>query len=198
MLKRIKGRSRIEGAAPARKVEGQDTTPGPVPVEHDFTGEEPELVKEDLAGGESGPSAEDLQDGRAGQGTTRGLEHQMKTDEFQAFISRLSMAERLRVLGLPELHAVSSPVKTPSIRSAVELSKEDPVSDARSRGNFRSAEDDNSFHDAPRNFSNMGGAEFRAPPVITRGEQAAQAMQERAISPAAAQDKTAAARARLA
>ena len=58
MLKRIKGRSWIEGAAPARKVEGQDTTPGPVSVEQSFAGEEPELVEEDLAGGESGPSAE--------------------------------------------------------------------------------------------------------------------------------------------
>ena len=72
------------------------------------------------------------------------------------------------------------------------------MSDALSRGNFRSAEGDNSFHAAPRNFSNMSCADFRAPPVITRGEQAAREMQERAISPAAAQDKTAAARARLA
>ena len=55
---RIGGRSRIDGAVPARKVEGQDTTPGPVPVEKDFAGEEPEPVDEDLAGGESRPSAE--------------------------------------------------------------------------------------------------------------------------------------------
>ena len=108
------------------------------------------------------------------------------------------MSERLRVQGLPELHAVSSPVKTPSIRSAVELFKEDPVSNALSRGFFRSAEGENSFHTAPRNFFNLGRAEFHAPPVITREEQAAREMQERAISPAAAQDKTAAARARLA
>ena len=40
--------------------------------------------------------------------------------------------------------------------------------------------------------------EFDAPPVITRKERAAREMQERAISPAAAQDKTAAASARLA
>ena len=198
MLKSIKGRSRIEGAAPARKVEEQDTTPEPVSVEQDFAGEEPEPVEEDLADGESGPLAEDLRDGLAEQGTTRGLKHQVKIDQFQAFISRLPMAERFRVLGLPELHAVSSPVKTPSIRSAAELSKEDPVSDALSRGKFRSGEGDNSFHAAPRNFSNLGRAEFHAPPVITRGDQAAREMQERAISPAAAQAKTAAASARLA
>ncbi|CAM9903172.1 unnamed protein product [Ascophyllum nodosum] len=166
ILQRIKGRSRIEGAAPARKAEGQDTTPGPALVEQDFAGEEPEAVEEDFAGGDSRPSAEDRPDGLAEHGTTRGLEHQMKIDQFQAFISRLPMAERLRVLGLPELHAVSPPVKTPSIRSAVELSKEDPVSDALPRGNFHSAEGDNSFHAAPRNFSNLGRAEFHAPPVI--------------------------------
>ena len=152
MLKGIRGRSRIEGATPARKVEEQDTTPGRVSVEQDFAGEEPEPVEEDLAGGESGSSAEDLRDGLAEGGTTRGLEHQVKMDQFQAFISRLPMAERLRVLGLPELHAVSSPVKTPSIQGAVELSKADPAFDALSRGNFRPTKGDNSFHAAPRNF----------------------------------------------
>ena len=91
MLQRIKGRSRIEGAASARKADGQDTTPGPVSVEQDFAGEEPEAVEEDLAGGESGASAEDRPDGLAEQGTTRGFEHQIKNDQFQAFISRLSM-----------------------------------------------------------------------------------------------------------
>ena len=195
-LQRIIGRNRIEGAAPARKAEGLDTTPAPASVELDFAGEEPEAVEEDLAGGESG--SPDRPDRLAEHGTTRGLEHQVKIDQFQAFISRLPMAERLRVLGLPELHAVSPPVKTPSIRSAVELSKEDQVSDALPRGNFRSAEGDNSFHAAPRNFSNLGRAEFHAPPVITRGGQAAREMQERAISPAVAQDKTAVASARLA
>ena len=49
LLKRIKGR--IDGAVPARKVEGQDTTPGPASAEQDFAGEEPEAVVEDLAGG---------------------------------------------------------------------------------------------------------------------------------------------------
>ena len=191
-LQRINGRNRIEGAALARKAEGLDTTPGPASVELDFAGEEPEAVEEDPAGGESGPSAEDRPDGLAKHCTTRGLEHQVKIDQFQAFISRLSMAERLRVLGLPELHAVSPPVKTPSIRSAVALSKEDQVSDALPKGNFRSAEGDNSFHAPPRNFSNLGRAEFHAPPVITRGGQAAREMQERAISPAVAQDETAA------
>ena len=58
MLKRIEGRNRIEDAAPARKIEGQHTTPGPAPVEQDFAGEEPEAADEDLAGGESRPSAE--------------------------------------------------------------------------------------------------------------------------------------------
>ena len=88
---RIGGRSRIDGAVSASKVEGKDTTPGPVSVEQDFAGEEPEAVEEDLAGGESGLSAEDRPDELAEHGTTRGLEHQVKIDQFQAFISRLSM-----------------------------------------------------------------------------------------------------------
>ena len=87
LLKRIKGR--LDGAVPARKVEGQDTTAGPASAEQDFAGEEPEAVVEDLAGGE--PSAEDSPDGLAEQGATRGLEHQVNIDQFQAFISRLSM-----------------------------------------------------------------------------------------------------------
>ena len=86
MLKRIRGRSRIEGVTPARKVEERDTTPGRVSVEQDFAGEKPEPVEEDLAGGESGSSAEDLRDGLAEQGTTRGLEQKVKIDQFQAFI----------------------------------------------------------------------------------------------------------------
>ncbi|CAN0328568.1 unnamed protein product, partial [Ascophyllum nodosum] len=69
LLKRIKGR--LDGAVPARKVEGQDTTAGPASAEQDFAGEEPEAVVEDLAGGESGPSTEDSPDGLAEQGTTR-------------------------------------------------------------------------------------------------------------------------------
>ena len=76
LLKRIKGR--LDGAVPARKVEGQDTTAGPASAEQDFAGEEPEAVVEDLAGGEPGPSTEDSPDGLAEQGATRGLEHQVK------------------------------------------------------------------------------------------------------------------------
>ena len=122
----------------------------------------------------------------------------MKIVQFQAFISRLSMAERLRVLGLPELHAVSSPVKTPSIRSAVELSKEDPVSDALSRGNFRSAEGDNSFHAAPRNFFESGSCGIPCPSCDnSRGISCTGSAGTRDL-PSAAQDKTAAASARLA
>ena len=104
MLSRIGGRSRIEGAVPARRVEEQDTNPEPVSVEQDFAGVEPEPVEEDLAGREPGPSAEDLHDGLAEHGTTCGLEHQVKIDQFKPSIPRPSMAERLRVLGLPELH----------------------------------------------------------------------------------------------
>ena len=89
LLKRIEGR--LDGAVPARKVEGQDTTAGPASAEQDFAGEEPEAVVEDLADGESGPSTEDSPDGLAEQGTTRGLEHQVKIVQVQAFISRLSM-----------------------------------------------------------------------------------------------------------
>ena len=87
LLKRIKGR--LDGAVPARRVEGQVATAGPASTEQDFAGEEPEAVVEDLAGGE--PSAEDSPDGLAEQGTTRGLEHQVKIDQFQAFLLRLSM-----------------------------------------------------------------------------------------------------------
>ncbi|CAN0455587.1 unnamed protein product [Ascophyllum nodosum] len=180
-LQRIIGRNRIEGAAPARKAEGLDTTLGPASAGLNFAGEEPEAVEEDFAGGESGPSAEDRPDGLAKRGSTRGLEHQVKIDQFQAFISRLPTAERLRVLGLPELHAVSPPAKTPSIRSAVELSKEDQVSDALPRGNFRSAEGDNSFHAATRNFSNLGRAESM-PSCDNSRRTSCTEMQERAIS----------------
>ena len=80
LSKGIKGR--LDGAVPARKVEGQDTTPGPASVELDFAGEEPEAVEEDLADGQSGMSTEDSPDGLAEQGTTRGLEHQVKIDQF--------------------------------------------------------------------------------------------------------------------
>ena len=79
---RIGGRSPIEGSIPAGKVGRQDATPEPVSTMHDFAGGEPE------------PSAEDFRDGLAEQGTAGGLEHQVKIDQFQAFISGLSMAER--------------------------------------------------------------------------------------------------------
>ena len=122
----------------------------------------------------------------------------MKIDQFQAFISRLSMAERLRVLGLPEVYAVRPPVKTPSILSAVELFKENPGSGALSRGNFPSAAGKRPFSAASRKFADLGRVKFRAPPVMTREEQVARETQERKISPAAAQDKTEAASARFA
>ena len=86
LLERIKGR--LDGAVPARKVEGQDTTAEPVSAEQDFAGEEPEAVVEDLAGGE--PSAEDSPDGLAEQCTTW-ARASGKIVQFQAFISRLSM-----------------------------------------------------------------------------------------------------------
>ena len=115
-------RSRIEDAVPVSRVEGQDTTPELVSVEHGFAGGKPETVEEDLAGGELEPSAEDFRNGLAEQDTAGGLEHQVKIDQLQPFIARLSTAERPRVLGLPEVHAVRPPVKTLSIQSAVELS----------------------------------------------------------------------------
>ena len=196
--RKIGGRSRIEGAAPARRVEGQDITPEHVSAEQDFAGEEPEPDGENFTGGEPGPSAEDSCDGLAEQDTAGRLKHQVKIDKFQAFISRLSMAERLRVLGLPEVQAVRLPVKTPSIRSAVELSKENPGSGALSRENFRSAAGGRSFNAASRKFSNLGSVEFHAPPVMTREEQVARETQELEIPPAAAQDKAEAASARFA
>ena len=182
MSSRIEGRSRIEGAASARRVKEQDITPEPVSVEQDFAGEESELVGEDFVGEEPGPSAKDFSAG--------GLEHQVKVDQFQAFITRLSRAERLRVLGLPELHGGRPPVKTFSVQSAVELSKESTGSGAQSRRNFRSGEGENSLHAASCNFSNLGPVKFHAPPVKTREELVARDTQERETSPAAAQDKT--------
>ena len=191
-------RSRIEDAVPVSRVEGQDTTPEPVSVEHDFAGGRPETAEEALAGGELELSAEDFRDGLAEQDTAGGLEHQVKIDQLQTFIARLSMTERLRVLGLPEVHAVRPPVKTPSIRSAVELSEENPRPGALPRGSFRSAAGGHSFNAASRKFSNLGPVEFHAPPVMTREEQVARETQEREIPPAAAQDKTEAASARFA
>ena len=137
---RIGGRSPIKGSTPAGKVGGQNATPEPVLAMHDFAGGEPE------------PSAEDFLDGLAEQGTAGGLEYQVKIDQFQAFISGFSMAERFRVLGLPEVHAVRPPVKTPSVRSALELSQENPGSCALSRGNFRPAAGGPPFGTASRKF----------------------------------------------
>ena len=73
-------RSRIEDAVPVSRVDGQDTTPEPVSVEHGFAGGKPETVEEDLAGGELEPSAEDFRDRLAEQDTAGGLEHQVKID----------------------------------------------------------------------------------------------------------------------
>ena len=163
MSSRIGGRSRIEGAVPARRVKGQDTTPEPVSVEQDFAGEDPESVEEDFARGEPEPSAEDFCDGLSEQDTAGGLEHQVNNDQFQAFISRLSMAERLRVLGVPEVHAVRPPVKTPSIRSAVELSNENPGSGSLPRGKFLSAAGGCPFSAATRKFAIFCPVKFHAP-----------------------------------
>ena len=51
------------------------------------------LSGEDFAGREPGSSAEDLRDGLAEKDTTCRLEHHVKNDQFQAFISRVSTAE---------------------------------------------------------------------------------------------------------
>ena len=83
-------RSRIEGAVPAGWVEGNDATPEPVSIEEDFAGEEPE------------PVARDFRDRLVEQDTIGWHVHQVKIDQFQAFISGLSMVERFRVLDLPE------------------------------------------------------------------------------------------------
>ena len=190
-------RSRIEDDVPVSRVEGQDTTPEPVSVEHGFAGGKPETVEENLAGGELEPSAEDFRDGLAEQDTAGGLEHLVKIDQLQPFIARLSMAERLRVLGLPEVHAVRPPVKTPSIRSAVELSEENSGSCAPPRGNFCSAAGGRSFNAASRKFSNLGPVEFHASLVMTRKEQVARETQQGEIPPAAAQGKTETASARF-
>ena len=129
---------------------------GSVSVEHDFAGGEPE------------PSAEDFRDRLAEQDTAGGHEHQVKVDQFQAFISGLSMAERFRVLGLPEVHAVRPPVKTPSVRSAVELSQENLRPGVLPRRNFRSAAGGRPFNVASRKLSNLGPVKFHVPPMMTR------------------------------
>ena len=74
MFRKIKGRSRIEDATPARKIERQDTTPGPAPVEQDFAGEEPEPADETSPVGSFG-YRRNLRDRRTEQSTTRGIEH---------------------------------------------------------------------------------------------------------------------------
>ena len=143
-------------------------------------------------------SLRNLRKGLDKQDMAGGLEHQVKIDQFQTFISRLSMTERFRVLGLPEVHAGRPPMKTPSTRSAVELSKENSGSGALPRGNSRSAAGGRSFNAASRKFTNLGPVGFYAPPVMTREEQVARETQVREIPPAAAQDKTEAAGARFA
>ena len=88
---RVGERSWIEGAVPAGRIEGKDATPEPVLIEEEFAGEEPE------------PVARDFRDRLVEQDTIGWHEHQVKIDQFQAFISGLSMVvERFRVLDLPE------------------------------------------------------------------------------------------------
>ena len=196
---RIGGRSRIDGAVPARKVEGQDTTPGPVSVDQDFAGEEPEAVEEDLAGGESAPSAEDSPDGLAEQGTTRGLEHQVKIDQFQAFISRLSLEKSSEswickncTLARRKL-SHDDALKTKCCRTV----QRGPSIRCTARENLVPLGAKTPLSMLHRPIFQMGSCGISCPP-LAREEQAAGEMQERAISPAAAQDKAAAASARFA
>ena len=123
--------------------------------------------REDFAGRESGPSAEDLRDGLAEQDTAGGLEHPMKIDQFEAFISRLSMRVRLRVLGLLDVHAVRPLVKIPTIRSDVGLPRGSPGSGALSTGNFPFAAGGCPFREVPRecDFANLGPVKLHAPPL---------------------------------
>ena len=72
------------------RIEEKYATPKPVSIEEDSAGEEPE------------PFAGDFRDRLVEQDTTGWHEHEVKIDQFQAFISGLSMAERFRVLGLSE------------------------------------------------------------------------------------------------
>ena len=182
---RMGTRNRIEGGVPAGRVKGQDATPESVSFEEDVAGEEPE------------PSAGDFRDRLAEQGMAGGHEHQVKINQFQAFISGLSTAERFRVLGLSEVNAVSSPSTTPTIRSTVMPPQGNPEPGALSREKNRSAVGESSFNVASRKFLSLGPVEFHAPPVMTREEQVAREMQEHEISAAATQDKTEAASARF-
>ena len=91
MSSRIGGQSGTEGAAPARRAEEQDTTPEPVSVKQDHDVRSLSRSRRTPPGGGAGPSAENFSAG--------GLEHQGKIDQFEAFISRLSMAEWTRASG---------------------------------------------------------------------------------------------------
>ena len=180
------GRSWIEGAVPAERFGGQGAPPKSISVEQAFADGKPEQ------------SAEDFRDGLAEQSTAVGYEHQVKVGQLRGFILGLSKADKYRVLGLPEVHAVRPPAKIPANRSAVGLSRGNPGSGALSKGIFRSAGDESSFNVASRAFSNLGPVEFHAPNVMTREEQVAREMQEQEISAAAAQDKTEVASSRFA
>ena len=122
----------------------------------------------------------------------------MKVDQFEPFISRLSMGVRLRVLGLPEVHAVRPLMKMLTVRSAVGLPRGSPVSGEVSTENCCSATGGRPFRVAPRecDFANLCPVKFHAPsPVEARDKQVAGKIQEREITTAAAaaQDKTEAA-----
>ena len=111
---------------------------------------------EDFADRESGPSAEELRDGLAEQDTAGGLKHQVKIDQFEAFISKLSMGERLRVLlGLPDVHAVKPPVKISTIRSAVGLPRGSPRSGTLCTGRFSAVAGGCPFRVAPRKYATL-------------------------------------------
>ena len=151
------------------------------------------LSGEDFAGGELGLSVEDLREGLAEQDTTCGLEHQVKVDEFQAFITILSMAE------------ASSPGSVSSRRKA---SGEDALNSKCCRAvlresrirrtaqrKFCSAASGCPFRDAPRDFANLQiwSCEIPSPLTVkTHDEQVSGEMRERKISTAAAaaQDTT--------
>ena len=62
------------------------------------------------------------------------------------------MAGRFRVVDRPEVNALNPPVKIPMIRSAIELSQENPGPGAPSRGNVCSAVDESSFLPMPKHY----------------------------------------------
>ena len=88
------------------------------------------------------------------------------------------MAEMFRALGLPEVNAVRPPVKIPTIRSTVELSRGSPGPGSLSRGNFRSAVGESSINVASRKFLNFDDSRGNVSSSGSAGSECSKASRE--------------------